>query len=219
MILHNRNCAEVRISPSGMAPPADEDGTNDEADERPAPGSSDGDKPSVSPIGMASPADEDGSTEEADEWPVPGKIDGDKPSGKTKPEKMKPPGKKTKSAKRSKAKPSKKKKKVIIKKNRLAQDQHKTNDRMITHPHGKKLINNFRKNNRLFNEHFTLFVLPHVPPPFALIKQFSELEVTVGKRILPHPSSKLGKKGRCQCIPRGDAMLWINRQQRSDQLT
>ena len=44
--MHNRNCAEVRISPSGMAPPADEDGTNDEADERPAPGSSDGDKPS-----------------------------------------------------------------------------------------------------------------------------------------------------------------------------
>ena len=88
MILLNRNCAEVRISPSGMAPPADEDGTNDEADERPAPGSSDGDKPSVSPIGMASPADEDGSNEEADERPVPGKIDGDKPSGKTKPEKM-----------------------------------------------------------------------------------------------------------------------------------
>ena len=88
MILHNRNCAEVRISPSGMAPPADEDGTNDEADERPAPGSSDGDKPSVSPIGMASPADEDGTNEEADERPVPGKIDGDKPSGKTKPEKM-----------------------------------------------------------------------------------------------------------------------------------
>jgi hypothetical protein len=135
--LQNSNCAEVRISPSGMAPPANEDGTNEEADERPAPGSSGGDKPSVSPIGMATPADEDGTNEEADERPVPGKIDGDKPSGKTKPEKMKPPGKKTKSAKRSKAKPSKKKTKLIIKKNKIAQDQHKTHDRIITHPQGK----------------------------------------------------------------------------------
>ena len=44
--MHKRNCAEVRISPSGMAPPANEDGTNEESDERPAPGNSDGDKPS-----------------------------------------------------------------------------------------------------------------------------------------------------------------------------
>ena len=83
---------------------------------------------------MAPPADEDGTNEEADERPAPGKSDGvldiaygDKPSGKTKPS-----GGKTKTGKRSKKKTTK-----IIKKNKISQDQHKTHDRIITHPHGK----------------------------------------------------------------------------------
>jgi hypothetical protein len=72
---------------------------------------------------------EEGTGEDDEMRPSePGDSEVNKPPGKTKPDKTKPPGKKTKTAKRSKKKKTK---------NKIAQDQHKKHDRIITHPYGK----------------------------------------------------------------------------------
>jgi hypothetical protein len=91
--LHTRNCAEVRISPRGSTPAADEAGRSEVDVETSALGDDRGDKPHLKP----------------------------------------PLAKQSKVAKRGK----KETKSVIIKKNRIEEDEHKTHDRITSQHHGK----------------------------------------------------------------------------------
>ncbi len=94
--LHTRNCAEVRISPRGSTPAADEAGRGEVDVETSALGHDRGDKPHLKP----------------------------------------PLAKQSKVEKRGK-RGKKETKSVIIKKNRLEEDEHKTHDRITSQHHRK----------------------------------------------------------------------------------